>query len=307
MKKILIIILFLQQISSSAWAQNSNDQIKKVIDDFFVAMESKDTVALDSIMHTDCMLFSSLVQKGEPMIEALRKPSFLGYMGRAIKKKYVYDERLWTYNISTEDNMATVWTEYTLFSGKELKVSHCGVNVFTLAKNGKDKWLIINITDTRRADNCIEESSISQNQDLVNKLMDNWHQAAAVADEDKFFGAMTEDGIYLGTDATERWLRDELKTWAKSAFDRDTAWAFTPSKRQIYFGENQRVAWFEEMLDTWMGTCRGSGVVVKVGKEWKIKHYNLSIMVPNDLVKDFISLVKIGPSKEKKKPKQKKQ
>lgn len=306
MKKTVLIFLFLQQFSNLIFAQNPNAAIKKAVDDFFVAMEAKDTVALDSILHTDCMLFSSLTKDGVPQIEALKKPSFLGFMGRAIKKKYVYDERLWNYNISIDGGMANVWTEYTLFTGKELKVSHCGVNLFTLVKNEKNRWLIVNITDTRRPENCITETTITQNQDQVNQLMNDWHQAAAVADEDKFFGAMTEDGIYLGTDATERWLRDELKTWAKSAFDRDTAWAFTPSKRQIYFGENQQVAWFEEMLDTWMGTCRGSGVVVKIGNEWKIKHYNLSIMVPNDLVKDFISLVKMGPSPDKKKTKKKK-
>jgi len=33
-----------------------------------------------------------------------------------------------------------------------------------------------------------------------------------------------------------------------------------------------------------MGLCRGSGVVELVDHQWKIKHYVLSILVPNELV-----------------------
>lgn len=286
----------------------SNEAIIKVVDDFFVAMEAKDTVGLDSLMHPHCMLFSSLTKDGKPRIEPLHKASLMGFMKRAMAKKYVYDERLWTYEVSREDNLATVWTEYTLFTGKEPQVSHCGVNIFSLAKTTTNKWVIVSITDTRRKENCIEEATPVTNKEQINTVLDNWHKASATADEDAFFGAMTEDGIYLGTDASERWLRDELRKWAKFAFEREVAWAFTSSKRQIYFSDNQKTAWFEEMLDTQMGVCRGSGVLTKIGGEWKIRHYDLSIMVPNDLVKDFMTLVEKGwvPKKKKSKKKDKK-
>ena len=303
--KFILLICFLWVAMAQLSAQ-SNKDIIKVVDDFFVAMEAKDTLALDTLMHPSCMLFSSLNKNGKPFVEPLRKASFLGFMRRAIDKKYVYDERLWTYDVSRDGNLATVWTEYTLFTGKEEKVSHCGVNIFTLSKVSDTKWVITNLSDTRRRDNCIEEQTVTKNEEAIHQLMNNWHQAAATADADAFFGAMTEDGIYLGTDASERWLRDELRTWAKAAFERDTAWAFTPSQRQIYFSDNQKTAWFEESLATWMGTCRGSGVLVKVGRAWKIKHYDLAIMVPNDLVKDFISLVEMGGLPKKKRKKKKK-
>ena len=105
---------------------------------------------------------------------------------------------------------------------------------------------------------------------------------------------MAKDCIYLGTDAAERWLRDELREWAKFAFEREVAWAFTPSERQLYWSDNQRVVWFEELLETQMGTCRGSGVLMRDGTGWTLKHYDLAIMVPNDLVKDFLKLVEMG-------------
>ena len=41
-----------------------------------------------------------------------------------------------------------------------------------------------------------------------------------------------------------------------------------------------------------MGVCMSSGVVVRTNEGWKIEHYQLSIAVPNDVVDDFISLVK---------------
>ncbi|BDS09743.1 nuclear transport factor 2 family protein [Aureispira anguillae] len=305
MKRSLFFALFWLSSMTVGIAQSNADLIQ-VVDRFFVAMEAKDTVVLDSIMHDECILFSTLTRNGVPIIEPLRKASFLGFMGRAIQKKYVYDEQLWSYEVSREDNLATVWTEYTLFTGKENTVSHCGVNIFTLAKNKAQKWVITNITDTRRKTDCIEEKTPLENKDLINQLLNDWHQASTTANADAFFGAMTADCIYLGTDASERWLRDELRTWANFAFERDTAWAFTPSKREIYFSDNQKIAWFEEMLATQMGTCRASGVLCKVDGTWKIKHYDLAIMVPNDLIKDFMKLVEMGGLPEKKKRTRKK-
>lgn len=293
MKHSLFLFVLIGLFSSSIAAQ-SNKEITKVIDDFFVAMENQDTLALDSIMHDQCVLFTALNQNGMPKIEAIPKASFLAYMKRVIAKKYVYDERLWNYDVSLEDNLAIVWTEYTMFMGVENKLSHCGVNVFTLGKSKAGTWRITNITDTRRKENCITEETVVQNEARVEKVLNDWHQASATADAAAFFGAMTKDGVYLGTDASERWLRDELREWSKFAFERDTAWAFTASKREIYFSANQKTAWFEEMLETQMGTCRASGVLVKVGGDWKIKHYDLAIMVPNDLIPDFKKLVAMG-------------
>lgn len=128
--------------------------------------------------------------------------------------------------------------------------------------------------------------------------MDAWHKAAATADEDAFFGAMTIDAVYLGTDASEYWRRDEMKAWAQPYFDKDSAWAFTPKSRHVYMSADKKMAWFDELLDTWMGTCRGSGVLIKEADGWKMKHYNLAVTVPNDLINQYIELLKTLPSKK---------
>jgi hypothetical protein len=148
-----------------------------------------------------------------------------------------------------------------------------------------------NVESTENAANTVQPTAVEAKK-AVNELMDNWHKAAATADEDVFFGSMTEDGIYIGTDASERWLRDELKEWSAEFFDRDKAWDFTPIERQVFFSDDKNIAWFNETLNTWMGVCRSSGVLQMTKDGWKIKQYHLSMTVPNDAVKEYLEMVK---------------
>lgn len=299
------VVLGLLGLCSKAGYAQTNDDLRSVVDGFFVAMEAQDTLVLDSLLHPQCIIFSTYNDsKGLPATEVLRKPTFLGFMRRAIAKHYIYDEQLWSFQVNREDNLATVWTEYTMFVPAPPEVSHCGVNTFTLAKVAPEQWQIIHIADTRRKEQCLTQAVDKNAAEQAHRFVDAWHLAAATADEDVFFGSMAEDAIYLGTDASERWLRDELKSWSAEYFKRDKAWDFKPYDRQLYWSDNQRVVWFEEMLDTWMGTCRGSGVLVRDGDSWLLKHYDLAVMVPNDVIKDFIDLVKKNnpetpPSKNK--------
>lgn len=131
----------------------------------------------------------------------------------------------------------------------------------------------------------------------VNTFMDAWHKAAATADSEGFFGRMSKDCIYIGTDKTERWLRDELKEWSKKYFARDKAWDFKPIERAVYFDKKKNTAWFNETLDTWMGVCRSSGVLQKDKKKgWKLKHYHLSVTIDNDLIQGFKALITSQPN-----------
>jgi hypothetical protein len=50
------------------------------------------------------------------------------------------------------------------------------------------------------------------------------------------------------------------------------------------------VAWFEELLDTRMKLCRGSGVMTLEKGTWKIRQYVLSATVPNPLMDDLVLL-----------------
>jgi ketosteroid isomerase-like protein len=124
----------------------------------------------------------------------------------------------------------------------------------------------------------------------LNTALDVWHKAAAQADASTYFGMMTDDAIYIGTDATENWDKKAFEAFAKPYFDKGKAWNFTALERHIYFDASGKLAWFDELLNTQMKLCRGSGVLVKIGKEWKIKHYVLSMTIPNDNTNEVVKI-----------------
>ncbi len=126
--------------------------------------------------------------------------------------------------------------------------------------------------------------------------MDAWHKAAAEADFDAYFNLMTTDGVFIGTDATENWQKDAFKEFSKPYFDKGKAWSFSALERNVYVNSTEDFAWFDELLDTQMKICRGSGVLKKINGEWKIAHYVLSIAVPNDKVDALIALKKESDS-----------
>jgi len=134
---------------------------------------------------------------------------------------------------------------------------------------------------------------------VVNGFMDSWHHAAAVGDEMIFFGSMSENGIYIGTDKSERWNKKEMEVWSKKYFDLDSAWDFTPIERDIHFSADGQYSWFNETLETWMGVCRGSGTLHKEDGHWLIDQYHLSVTVPNEIIQSFIELVG-APKKQRK-------
>ena len=126
----------------------------------------------------------------------------------------------------------------------------------------------------------------------VAAVLDDWHKAAAAADEPRYFGHFTADAVFLGTDATERWSRDEFRAWAKPYFSKGKAWSFKPVSRHISFSKDGTLAWFDEALDTPnLGPSRGSGVLVKEGNTWKIAQYNLSVPIPNDLMGEVMKRI----------------
>ncbi|HSG67687.1 MAG TPA: nuclear transport factor 2 family protein [Bacteroidales bacterium] len=127
----------------------------------------------------------------------------------------------------------------------------------------------------------------------VNDFIDEWHQDAANVDREAYFGKIDAEGIFIGTDATEIWTRQEFYDWAAPQFaDGGKAWDFKAIERNIYFGEKSKYAWFDELLSFSGGTLRGSGVLVKRKDGWKIMHYVLSLPVPNDKFGDVLKAMK---------------
>jgi SnoaL-like domain len=127
----------------------------------------------------------------------------------------------------------------------------------------------------------------------IAKTLDAWHLAAAEAKFDLYFSYMTPDAVFIGTDATENWNLKDFKAFAKPYFDKGKAWNFKVLERNVFIGKDQKTAWFDELLDTQMKICRGSGVLIKVGNEWKIQHYVLSMTIPNDNIDAVLKIKEI--------------
>lgn len=113
-------------------------------------------------------------------------------------------------------------------------------------------------------------------------VLDDWHDAAARSDEERYFGHLTVDAVFMGTDATERWDVAQFRAYAHGPFSEGRGWVMRAVRRAIRIeGEH---AWFDEDLETVnLGPARGSGVLVRGADGiWRIAHYNLAITVPNE-------------------------
>jgi hypothetical protein len=118
----------------------------------------------------------------------------------------------------------------------------------------------------------------------VARELDDFHDAAARADEDRYFAHFAPDGVFLGTDARERWDVASFRAYAHPYFARGKAWSFRGVRRRI--ASQGELAWFEEDLETQnLGPARGSGVMVRSGGRWRIEQYVLSVVVPNEKFK----------------------
>ena len=126
-----------------------------------------------------------------------------------------------------------------------------------------------------------QKDTEKKSRQQISAFLDSFNIAAAKADFNRYFNFYTDDAIFIGTDATEHWDKKAFMAYAKPYFDKGKAWNFTSLQRHIYFDKTGSLAWFDELLNTQMKICRGSGVMVKQGEDWKVQQYVLSMTIPN--------------------------
>ena len=136
----------------------------------------------------------------------------------------------------------------------------------------------------------LKEKKTETSKTEINSFIDKWHKDAAATNFEAYFDAMADESVFIGTDATENWNKKEFMAFSKPFFDKGKAWNFTSLDRNVYFTGDGNIAWFDELLDTQMKICRGSGLLVKINDKWKIKHYVLSMTIPNDNSNEVISM-----------------
>ena len=130
----------------------------------------------------------------------------------------------------------------------------------------------------------------------VTILLSLWHRAAAKGDFEGYFGRMTPESVFLGTDKSERWTRPAFEAFAKPYFDGVHAWTYEQRETNLVVGpgDDPDVVWIDELLwNDKYGDCRGTGVAERgADGRWRIAHYSLSLLVPNEAAGEVVDLIR---------------
>ena len=128
--------------------------------------------------------------------------------------------------------------------------------------------------------------------EAIGAMIDDWHQAAAEADQGRYLGHFTEDAVFLGTDATERWTLEEFTGYVETYFPKG-GWAYTPHHRHVLVSADGGLAWFDEQLtNAGYGELRGTGVARWVDGSWKLAHYSMTFTVPNEVAGQVVEVIR---------------
>lgn len=137
--------------SLNAQTQDVKD-VQATIEQLFDGMRASDSsMVADAFTKDATMQRVTQNQMGETIVSSGNLASFLNAI--ASPKEEIWDERIGSYDIYIDGNLATVWTPFEFYRGEEF--SHCGVNSFQLVKKDGD-WKIFFIVDTNRQSDCVE-------------------------------------------------------------------------------------------------------------------------------------------------------
>ncbi|TRW24326.1 nuclear transport factor 2 family protein [Flavobacterium zepuense] len=142
MKKaaLLLLILGVQSIC----AQES--EVKKSIQTFFEALQTRDTTKMQSVCYKHLILESIEEHRGQGRLDFEAASEFYRQIARIPEDKAI-EERLLSYKIQIDGTLAHVWAPYEFYI--DGKLSHSGVNSFQLFYD-EGIWKIVYIIDTRR-------------------------------------------------------------------------------------------------------------------------------------------------------------
>ena len=133
-------------------AQENSDQLAEegaiaVVEQLFDAMRAADSASVRSVFADGVTEFrrSGTSPDGEPAIGVGTLEGFVTGVGGA--EVGAWDEQIVIRDAIVNDNLVTLVTPYVFYFNGNL--SHCGVNVFLVAKAGAD-WKIVSLVDTNR-------------------------------------------------------------------------------------------------------------------------------------------------------------
>ncbi|PHR43356.1 MAG: 3-methyl-2-oxobutanoate hydroxymethyltransferase [Fluviicola sp.] len=116
------------------------------VESFFKAFHAQDTTAIKEVVHGDIVLATIKSNSNDTILVVNDIEQFYNSIS-SIPETVKFQEKLTEIEIRTDGILAHVWTNYTFHLND--KISHKGVNAFTLINQG-GTWKIIYLVDTRR-------------------------------------------------------------------------------------------------------------------------------------------------------------
>ena len=141
MKKIILIGLMV--CSTPLFAQDPSHPME-TIERFFTAFHAKDSLGIQEVIHPKARLLRAAVRNKQSVVVENNIEQFI----RAVATRNAsptWEEQLGEPIVQQDQNIATVWVPFRFFLGG--KLSHCGVNAFTLVVDGTS-WKILSLIDT---------------------------------------------------------------------------------------------------------------------------------------------------------------
>jgi hypothetical protein len=146
----LTLLLAAAAPAARASAQTAEKDVVAVIEQFFAGMLARDTAMMRSTFDPAARLLGITTPRGgQPTVRAITMDQFLA--GVAQMQGEGANERIYEPEVRIDQDLATVWTYYTLHVGE--RFSHCGIDAFQLLRLG-GAWKIVSVADTRRTEGC---------------------------------------------------------------------------------------------------------------------------------------------------------
>lgn len=271
------------------FAAFSQQEALKKTEQFYKSLNAGDSLALKSMFHPQ----GYVMHVGSDTTFGFSAEEFLGVCPNFYNG--VFQEKIHSIiALEIAPQILTVKIEFEFYLNG--KYSHCGIDHFTwIVKNGELKIETILSTDNVTCGHDLETTETGEPDEIIelNRLMDNWHKDVAQIELEAYFDFMADDFYFLGTDPSERWSKKEFRSFCEPYFnEKKSTWDFKPIQRNWGISADGSTAWFDESLNTWMEECRGSGVIKKINGQWKIVHYNLTVLIENEKMDKFIKLRK---------------
>ena len=141
---------------------------------------------------------------------------------------------------------------------------------------------------------CLHGVANSSEFDEIGKVIDDFHDAAAHGDKDRYLGHLSEDAVFMGTDEWERWPKNpDFSDYVDGRFENGRGWNYKSAERKIHVSDSADVAWFDEVVFSESnGRFRGTGVLTMQNGSWKISHYAMSFLILNENWDEVIELTR---------------